>query len=135
MQVLKNTFTCGARTLPEDGTEAYATPVAAQAGNDIGSQAAGNGRRAELQAAGTDARVVQRAQGVYYVVGQSPTRISSLLGRCIIRAADEGNIKGAYQIPHATAQTMCLCPVRRICYRSQKGADPTRALRKHNNKR
>ena len=39
---------------------------------------------AELQAAGTDARVVQRAQGVYYVVGQSPTRISSLLGRCII---------------------------------------------------
>ncbi len=106
MQVLKNTFTCGARTLPEDGTEPYATPVAAQAGSDIGAQAAGNGRRAELQAAGTDARVVQRARGprgVYYVVGQSPTRISSLLGRCIIRAADEGNIQGAHQIPHATA--------------------------------
>lgn len=116
MQVLKNTFTCGARTLPEDGTEAYATPVAAQAGNDIGAQAAGNSRRAELQAAGTDDRVVQRARGVYYVVGQSPTCLSSLLGRCIIRAADEGNIKGVHRCPHATARMVCVCPVRHVCW-------------------
>ena len=94
MQVLKNAFTCGARTLPTDGNYPSPAPASAPAGNGLGAVATCTARGAELQAAGTDDRVVQRARGVSYVVGQSPTRLSTLLGRCIIRAADEGNIKG-----------------------------------------
>ena len=77
-----------------DDSYPFPAPAPAQAENDLGAQVTGSTRGAELQAAAADDSAVQRARGVHYVVGQSPTRLSTLLGRCVIRSADNGNIKG-----------------------------------------
>ena len=50
-------------------------------------------------ATAADGSVVHRAQGAYYVVGQRPTRLSRVLGRCVVRYVDEGRIDCAPCLP------------------------------------
>ena len=89
MQVLKNTFTCGGRSFPiEDEAPALAVV-------EISDDHEAKETRAPAEqptAAAADGRVVQRAQGAYNVVGQRPTRLSRVLGRCVVRYVDEGEI-------------------------------------------
>jgi hypothetical protein len=89
MQVLKNTFTCGRRSFPREG-EAPAVGVV-DLSNDHGVKEV-RAPAEQPTATAADGGVVQHAQGAYYMAGQRPTRLSRVLGRCVVRYVDEGRI-------------------------------------------